>query len=88
MNLRTRSAAGVTAAVMAGIFGLASAPAEAAPLAAQTQAGATTLAVTGMLGARPFTGQMSNLSTSVVNGTPTLSGSIKGTGLPAAGTTG
>jgi hypothetical protein len=48
---------------------------------------ATTAAVTGTLEGRAFTGQMSNLSASVVNGTPTLSGSIKGTGLPAAGTT-
>jgi len=48
---------------------------------------ATTAAVTGTLEGRAFTGRMSNLSASVVNGTATLSGSIKGTGLPAAGTT-
>jgi len=48
---------------------------------------ATTAAVTGTLEGRAFTGRMSNLAASVVNGTATLSGSIKGTGLPAAGTT-
>ncbi|WP_238384622.1 ABC transporter substrate-binding protein [Segeticoccus rhizosphaerae] len=34
-----------------------------------------------------FTGQLSNLSTSVVNGVLQLSGTITGTGLPTAGTT-
>ena len=90
MNLRTRSAAGVTAAAMASIFGLTGTPANAAPSVPSTGAAvqqvATTLAVTGTLQGRAFTGQMSNLAASVAAGTATLSGSIKGTGLPAAGT--
>jgi hypothetical protein len=90
MNLKTRSAAGVTAAAMASIFGLAGAPANAAAPATQGQAVAAvqqgTLAVTGTLEGRAFRGQMSDLSASVVGGTPMLSGTITGTGLPAAGT--
>jgi len=34
-----------------------------------------------------FTGQLSNLTTSVVNGVLQLSGTVTGTGLPAGGTT-
>jgi hypothetical protein len=86
MNLSTRIAAGATAATMVGLFGVAATPANAAPSRVDL-VGATTTAVTGTLEGRAFTGQMSNLSASVVNGTAILSGSIKGTGLPAAGTT-
>jgi len=66
--------------------------AQAAPAApashavAAAQPAATTLPVTGTLGGSAFTGQLSNLTTSVVNGVVQLSGTITGTGLPAAGT--
>ena len=86
MNLRTRIAAGATAGAMVSLLGVASTPANAAPSRPHLVT-ATTAAVTGTLEGRAFTGRMSNLSASVVNGTATLSGSIKGTGLPAAGTT-
>src|SRR6187397_1494633 len=86
MNLSTRIAAGATAAAMVSLFGIAATPANAAPFRADLVT-APTAAVTGTLEGRAFTGQMSNLTASVVNGTATLSGSIKGTGLPAAGTT-
>jgi len=82
MNFRTRGTAVATAAAMASVFGLMGTPANAAPSASQAQA-----VVTGTLDGRAFTGQVSNLSASVVNGTAVLSGSITGTGLPAAGTT-
>ena len=49
---------------------------------------ATTLPVTGTLAdGTAFTGALSNLTTSVVNGVVQLSGTITGTGLPAGGTT-
>jgi hypothetical protein len=86
MNLRTRIAAGATAGAMVSLLGVASTPANAAPSRPHLVT-ATTAAVTGTLEGRAFTGQMSNLSASVVNGTATLSGTVKGTGLPAAGTT-
>ena len=86
MNLRTRIAAGATAGAMVSLLGVASTPANAA-LSRPHLVTATTAAVTGTLEGRAFTGRMSNLAASVVNGTATLSGSIKGTGLPAAGTT-
>jgi hypothetical protein len=42
--------------------------------------------VTGMLpDGRTFTGQLSRMAVSMVNGAPMLSGLLKGTGLPAAG---
>ena len=45
------------------------------------------LPVTGTLpDGRTFTGQLSQLAVSVVNGVPMLSGMIAGTGLPVAGT--
>ena len=57
----------------------------AAPMA---QPAATTLPVTGTLpNGSAFTGSLSNLSTSVVNGVVQLSGTITGTGLPTGGTT-
>ena len=85
MNLKTRIAAGTTAGAMVALLGVAVTPANAAPSRTHLVT-ATTTAVTGTLEGRAFTGQMSNLSASVVNGTPTLSGTVKGTGLPAAGT--
>jgi hypothetical protein len=92
MSLRTRIAAGTTAGAMVTLLGVAATPANAAPSRTHLSrthlvTATTTTAVTGTLKGRAFTGQMSNLSASVVNGTATLSGSIKGTGLPAAGTT-
>ena len=90
MNLRTRIAAGATAAAMTSIFGLAGTAASAAPSApASTVAAARVAAdlpVTGLLpDGSKFTGQLSELVVSVVNGVPTLSGLLKGNGLPAAG---
>ena len=118
MNLRTRIAAGATAAAMASIFGLAGTAASAAPsaTAGQNASGqgasgqnvsgqnvsgqnvsgrrvsgrqaAVDLPVTGTLqDGSTFTGQLSQLAVSVVNGVPMLSGMITGTALPAAGTT-
>ena len=90
MNLKSRIAAGATAGAMVSLLGVAATPANAAPSRTHSvtaTSAATTAAVTGTLEGRAFTGQMSNLSASVVNGTATLSGSLKGTGLPAAGTT-
>ena len=87
MNLRTRIAAGATAGAMVALLGVAATPANAAPSRTHLVTPTTTAAVTGTLQGRAFTGRLSNLSASVVNGTATLSGSIKGTGLPAAGTT-
>ena len=90
MNLGTRIAGGATALAMVGVFGLTAAlPAGAAPLTAQTAAvvAAPGLPVTGTLAdGTPFVGQLSNLTTSVVNGVLMLSGTITGTGIPAAGT--
>ena len=91
MNLRTRIAGGATALAMVGVFGLTAAiPAGAAPPTAQTSAviAAPGLPVTGTLAdGTPFVGQLSNLTTSVVNGALRLSGTATGTGIPAAGTT-
>jgi len=81
-----------TAILIAGALGLAPAAtaANAAPSArpvAAAQAAASTLPVTGTLpGGAAFTGTLSNLTTSVVNGVVQLSGTITGTGLPAGGT--
>ena len=86
MNLITRIAAGATAGAMVSLLGVAAVPANAAPSRTHLVT-ATSTAVTGTLKGRAFKGQMSNLSASVVNGTPTISGTVKGTGLPAAGTT-
>jgi hypothetical protein len=90
MNLRTRIAAGATAAAMVSIFGLAGTAASAAPsVPASTVAAARAAAdlpVTGLLpDGSKFTGQLSQLAVSVVKGVPMLSGLLKGTGLPAAG---
>ena len=119
MNIRTRIAAGVTAAAMTSIFGLAGA-ASAAPSASgpsgqnsgqnlvqnsgqnsgqnvsgQNGSGrqvsgrqaAVDVPVTGTLpDGSVFTGRLSQLAASVVNGVPTLSGVITGTALPDAGT--
>ena len=90
MELRTRIAGGATALAIVGVFGLAaSTPAGAAPPAAQATVAqlAADLPVVGTLAdGTPFAGQLSNLTTSVVNGALMLSGTIAGTGIPAAGT--
>ena len=90
MKLRTRIAAGATAAAMVSIFGLAGTAASAAPSAPASTVAAARVAIdlpfTGTLpDGSTFTGQLSNLSASVVNGAPMLSGMLTGTGLPAVG---
>ena len=90
MNLRTRIAAGATAAAMVSIFGLAGTAASAAPSAPTSTVAAARAAVdlpvTGTLpDGSTFTGQLSQLVVSVVNGVPMLSGVLTGAGLPAAG---
>ena len=60
----------------------------AAPTPAQTSApvtGTVTQIVDGVAVTSQFTGTISNLTTSVVNGVLTLTGSLTGTGLPAGG---
>jgi hypothetical protein len=89
MNLPTRIAGGATALAMVGVFGLTAAiPAGAATPTAQTTAvvAAPGLPVVGTLAGAPFVGQLTNLTTSVVNGALMLSGTITGTGIPAMGT--
>jgi len=76
---------------MVSVFGLAAIPASAAPPTAQTTAvvaqPTVDLPIVGTLAdGTPFVGQLSNLTTSVVNGILMLSGTIAGTGIPAAGT--
>ncbi len=82
-----------TAVLLAGAVGLvpAATSASAAPAASSVapaaRPAATTLPVTGTLpDGTAFAGQLSNLSTSVVNGVVQLSGTISGTGLPTGGT--
>ena len=92
--LKTKLAGAGTAILLAGAVGLvpAAASASAAPaaraVAPAAQPAATTLPVTGTLsGNTAFTGSLSNLTASVVNGVVQLSGTITGTNLPAGGTT-
>jgi hypothetical protein len=92
MMLRTKLVGTSTAIVLAGALGLVpAATANAAPASQAATAAvpaATTLPVTGTLAdGTAFTGQLSNLSTSVVDGVLMLSGTITGTGIPAGGTT-
>jgi hypothetical protein len=94
MTLRTRLIGSGTAVALAGAFavGPGAISAQAAPSAgpatvAAAQPAATTLPVRGTLpDGTAFTGQLSNLSTSVVDGALQLSGTITGTNLPAGGT--
>jgi hypothetical protein len=93
MNLRTRIATGATALAMVTLFSVgAIASAGTAAQAALTAPATMTLAVTGTLvdsslaNPRAFTGQMSDLSVTMLNGAASLSGTLTGTGLPAAGT--
>ena len=90
---KTKLVGTATAVLLAGAVGLVPAAtsasaAPAAPAAASAaQPAATTLPVTGTLpDGTAFTGSVSNLSTSVVNGVVQLSGTIAGTGLPTGGT--
>ncbi|TPG14159.1 ABC transporter substrate-binding protein [Pedococcus bigeumensis] len=65
----------------------ASAAPAAHTAASAAKPAATTLPVTGALpDGTAFTGSLSNLTTSVVNGVVQLSGTISGTGIPAGGT--
>jgi hypothetical protein len=93
MSLRTRSAAIAAAAAVITLFGssatqaiAATAPANTTPSAAQTSAvdpgDAVTVPVTGLVNGKPVTGMLS-IAKSLVNGVPTLTGTLTGTGLPA-----
>ena len=93
MNLKTRIAAGATAAVMAGVLGVGGAGITTASGAPAAQSAVAvdpvpiSLPVTGTLpDCSTFTGQLSQLVATVVNGVPMLSGMISGTKLPAEGT--
>lgn len=91
MMLRTKLVGTSTAVVLAGALGLvpaATANAAPAPRAATAAApAATTLPVTGTLAdGTAFTGQLSDLTTSVVDGVLMMSGTITGTDIPAGGT--
>jgi len=90
MNLRTRMAAGAAALALVSVLGTA-APATAAPSAVAPSVAAAPSAVDlPVVGTLPdgtvFTGQLSGLTSTLVNGVPMLSGLITGTGLPAAPT--
>jgi hypothetical protein len=94
MTLRTKLVGTGTSIALAVALGVvpAASSAQAAPRAPQAAAVAhpadAVIPVTGtLLDGTAFTGQLSNLSTSVVNGVLQLSGTITGTGLPAGGTT-
>ena len=93
MFTRTTVRTGTAALVLAGAEGfgpgLVAANAAPAPSAvAAAQPAATTLPVTGTLAdGTAFTGALSNLTASVVDGVLTLSGTVTGTGIPAGGTT-
>lgn len=95
MRLRTRIIGTGTAIVLTGALGVLPAAATATASGAAAPAGVsaaqvapTTLPVVGTLpDGTAFVGQLSNLTTSVVNGVIQLSGTITGTGLPTQGTT-
>jgi hypothetical protein len=94
MNLRTRIAAGTTALAMLTPFSVVAFAnaGTAAPAAALDAPIPTTVSVTGtIVGSSPanpeaFTGQLSDLSVTMLNGAPALTGTLTGTGLPATGT--
>jgi hypothetical protein len=92
MTLGKRIAGGATAIAMTGALALipgamSASAAPSGPGVAAAQPAATTIPVTGTLpDGTAFTGQLSNLTTSVVNGVLQLSGTITGTGLPPGGT--
>ena len=81
-----------TAVLLAGALGLVpgAASAHAAPVStakavAAAQPAATTLPVTGVANGAAFTGTVSDLTASVVDGVVQLSGTLTGTGLPTEG---
>jgi hypothetical protein len=94
VNLRTRIAAGATALAMVTLFGVAAiANAGTATHAEEFNAPiTTTVDVTGTLvdsslaNPQAFTGQMSDVSVTMLNGAAALTGTLTGTGLPATGT--
>ena len=94
MRLRMRIATAGTALALVGAVGVlpGAAAANAAPTASRAaapaaQPAATTLPVTGTLpNGTAFTGALSDLTTRVVGGVLTLTGTVTGTGLPAGGT--
>jgi hypothetical protein len=93
MNLRTRIAAAATALAIVALSSVAAiANTGTAAQAAAFDAPTTTLDVTGTLvdsslaNPQAFAGQMSDLSVTMLNGAASLSGTLTGTGLPAAGT--
>jgi len=93
MRLRTRIATAGTALALISAVGVlpGAAAANSAPVRTaavpQAQPAAATVPVAGTLAdGTAFSGQLSNLTTSVVNGVLTLSGTITGTGIPAGGT--
>jgi hypothetical protein len=97
MTFRTRNTAVATAAAVITLFGSAATQATAAIAPANTatsvaQRGtvappvdALTAPVKGLLGGKPFTGMLNIESVTLVNGVPTLVGTLTGEGLPAAG---
>ena len=87
-TVRTGTAALILVGAVGFGPGLASASAAPAPSAVTAaKPAATTLPVSGTLpDGTAFAGSLSNLTSSVVDGVLTLSGTITGTGLPAGGT--
>ena len=95
--MKSKLAGTGTAVLLAGALGFlpGAAAANAAPAsshavsaAAAKKAAPTTLPVTGTLAdGTAFSGAVSNLTTSVVNGALQLTGTITGTGLPTGGST-
>jgi hypothetical protein len=87
MNVRTRITAVAAAAAMVSVFGLSGTAASAAPSAPVSTVAAAQAVDLPVVGTLPdgtvFNGQLSGLTTSLVNGVPTLAGMITGTGLAA-----
>lgn len=94
MMLRSKLLGTATAAILAGSLSMApsataatQSPTAAPGSVAAAQPAATTQSVTGTLAdGTAFTGAISNLTASTVDGALTLTGTITGTGLPAGGT--
>lgn len=92
VTLRMRIASGGTAIALAAALGVvpAAVAASAAPAGPSVAAAQTAVGSIPVAGSLPdgtaFTGQLTNLTSSVVNGVLQLSGTITGTGLPAGGT--
>ena len=95
MRLRTRIATAGTALAMIGAVGILpgaaaanAAPASSKAAVAQAQPAPTSVPVTGTLpDGTTFTGQLSNLTASVVNGALTLTGTITSPQLPGGSDT-